>query len=93
MTPPQHPWFLTPKAIDGIATQCGLLPSNCVYPWKTIPLSLVAYQLKRITGWSPMSDLLNAVGVPLNLFDAMRVTLRKAPTKTSGPAMGGAHAT
>lgn len=36
-----------------------------------------------------MSDLLNAVGVPLNLFDAMRVTLPKHRPRLQGQRWAG----
>jgi SAM-dependent methyltransferase len=33
MTPPQHLWFFTPKAIEGLALQCGLKVEEVRYPW------------------------------------------------------------
>ena len=79
LTPPQHLWFFTPKAIDHMARRSGLRTLRVKYPWKLIPVSLIAHQAKRMLGWNwlPIPKLLSAVGVPVNLFDAMRISLRK----------------
>lgn len=79
MTPPQHLSFFTPKSIAGLARQNGLAVESLKHPWKLVPLALVAYQLKRMLGLQRVAlpDMLNNIGIPLNLFDAMRATLRK----------------
>jgi len=48
------------------------------HPWKTVPLSLIAFQLARMAGLHRRAQSsASQIGVPVNLFDAMRVVLRK----------------
>jgi 2-polyprenyl-3-methyl-5-hydroxy-6-metoxy-1,4-benzoquinol methylase len=78
MTPPQHLWYFTPRSFRHIAHFLGLRLESITRPWKVVPLSLALYQLGRMFsrrftttgGWS-------TVGIPVNLFDAVRVILRK----------------
>jgi SAM-dependent methyltransferase len=81
MTPPQHLWFFTQESIRRLAASLGLEVAACDHPWKIVPLSLIAFQLKRMLGWDAASRPKgSAIGVPVNLFDAMRVILRRPPT-------------
>lgn len=50
------------------------------YPWKIVPLSLILYQLPRVLGVQAqnMPKLGKRIGIPVNLFDAMRVILKSA---------------
>jgi SAM-dependent methyltransferase len=78
MTPPQHLWFFGRETISRLAGSLGLRVERIDHPWKIIPLSLIKFQLRRmlhlpLCAQSPAPDL----GIPLNLFDAMRVVLRK----------------
>jgi SAM-dependent methyltransferase len=78
MTPPQHLWFFGRESISRLAGSLGLRVERIDHPWKIIPLSLIKFQLRRmlhlpLCAQSPAPDL----GIPLNLFDAMRVVLRK----------------
>jgi SAM-dependent methyltransferase len=78
MTPPQHLWFFTPKSIERLAQSAGLHLETCDHPWKLVPLSLIAFQLKRIAGVKPGPRHGGSrIGVPVNMFDAMRCVLRK----------------
>jgi SAM-dependent methyltransferase len=82
MTPPQHLWFFTGAAMAGMARATGLAIDRADHPWKIVPLSLVTFQLRRMLGWRRHGDDHapgGGVGLPLNLFDAMRVVLRKPP--------------
>jgi SAM-dependent methyltransferase len=83
MTPPQHLWFFTGSAMAGMARAAGLEVDHADHPWKIVPLSLVTFQLRRMLGWPRHGDSGGGpgggVGLPLNLFDAMRVVLRKPP--------------
>jgi len=83
MTPPQHLWFFTQRAMAGMARAVGLAVEHADHPWKIVPLSLVTFQLRRMLGWRGQGDCGSGrgggVGLPLNLFDAMRVVLRKPP--------------
>ena len=79
MTPPQHLWFFTTASMQRLAARSGLHLENLDHPSKIVPLSLVTFQLRRMFGRpsSPPSHASN-IGLPVNLFDAMRVVLSKA---------------
>jgi SAM-dependent methyltransferase len=76
MTPPQHLWFFTPDSIARLADSLGLKLERLDHPWKRVPLSLVMFQLRRMLGL-PARAGKSRIGLPINLFDAMRVVLRK----------------
>lgn len=74
MTPPQHLFFFTAKSMHAMLARHGLKVVSLTYPWKKVPLSLIGYQLERLTHLPlarPSRQL--RVGLPLNLFDAFRV--------------------
>jgi SAM-dependent methyltransferase len=78
MTPPQHLWFFSQDSIRRMAASLGLAVEHLDHPWKTVPLSLITFQLGRMLGLSPSPvQATSRVGLPVNLFDAMRVILRK----------------
>jgi SAM-dependent methyltransferase len=81
MTPPQHLFFYSRSTIRLLLQKEGFEVLAISYPWKKVPLSLMLYQispaLHRIL--SPAAGI--AIGIPINLFDAMLVLARKA-----GPA-------
>jgi SAM-dependent methyltransferase len=80
MTPPQHLWFFTADSIERMAGAIGLELCRIDHPWKRVPLSLIVQLISRYTGLDlPRSVLtsLSKIGMPVNLFDAMRVVLRK----------------
>ena len=78
MTPPQHLWFFTRESIRRMVMPLGMSIEHFDHPGKIVPLSLIVFQLKRMLGLpgSPPSGA-SRIGVPVNLFDAMRVVLRK----------------
>jgi SAM-dependent methyltransferase len=82
MTPPQHLWFFTRQSMHRLATGLGLRVERIDTPWKLVPLSLMLFQLQRMLGLSARSTPSVAgashIGVPVNLFDTMRVVLRKS---------------
>jgi SAM-dependent methyltransferase len=80
MTPPQHLWFFTRESICRMAAGLNLAVEHLDHPWKVVPLSLIFFQMRRMLGL-PARPLRSAssLGVPINLFDAMRVVLRKPP--------------
>src|SRR5215472_2499873 len=81
MTPPQHLWFFTPESIGRLSHSLGLELESCNHPWKIVPLALVQFQMRRWLGASQrLSTFANRVGLPVNLFDAMRCVLRKPET-------------
>ena len=78
MTPPQHLWFFTRESLRRMAATLGLTMEHFEHPAKIVPLSLIMFQLRRMIGLrGPLGAVANQVGIPVNLFDAMRVVLRK----------------
>jgi SAM-dependent methyltransferase len=82
MTPPQHLWFFTPESMRRLSAGLGLRLEHLDHPWKVVPLSLIAFQLRRMLGIGAGGAIprgyASAIGVPVNLFDAMRIVLRSA---------------
>ena len=77
MTPPQHLWFFTRQSMQRLASGLGLAVEHLDHPWKLVPASLIAFQLQRMLGLRSASAVgASAIGVPVNLFDTMRVVLR-----------------
>ena len=77
MTPPQHLWFFTRKSLKKMASSLGLALEHADHPFKIVPLSLVMFQLRRMLRLPPTSRPFPTIGLPVNLFDAMRAVLRK----------------
>ena len=78
MTPPQHLWFFTRESLRRMAARQNLRMEHFDHPAKVVPLSLIVFQLRRMFGMRGAPVLTaSGVGVPVNLFDAMRVVLRK----------------
>jgi len=78
MTPPQHLWFFTAESMRRLGARLDLRVERIDRPWKIVPLSLILFQLKRMLRiGSASAPGLGRIGVPVNLFDAMRVVLRK----------------
>jgi len=50
----------------------------CDHPWKIVPLALIRFQMRRLLGVTapPSTAAKNRMGLPINLFDAMRCVLR-----------------
>jgi SAM-dependent methyltransferase len=79
MTPPQHLWFFTQASMRRLASGLGLAVEHLDHPWKIVPASLIAFQLRRMLGLNSASIAsASRIGIPVNLFDAMRIVLRKA---------------
>jgi hypothetical protein len=80
MTPPQHLWFFTQDSIRRLAVGLGLAVERFDHPWKIVPASLIAFQLQRMLGLRGTAVAsASRLGIPVNLFDAMRIVLRRAP--------------
>jgi SAM-dependent methyltransferase len=89
MTPPQHLWYFTPDSIARMAAAAGLEVAQISHPWKRVPLSLILQLISRYTGLElprPMPASLSRIGLPVNLFDAMRIVLRKPRAARSASA-------
>lgn len=83
MTPPQHLWYFTRASMKKLADRHGLEVVTVRHPWKTVPLALILFQLARTVGLrikAPEHGRLSRLGVPVNLFDAMSVVLRRPAT-------------
>lgn len=80
MTPPQHLSFFEPKTIRLLLESTGFEVLQIQKPWKRVPLNLAVYQLTRRLGIQMMQTAgIGSFGIPVNLFDAMRVTARRLP--------------
>jgi SAM-dependent methyltransferase len=78
MTPPQHLWYFTRASIERISQPLGLVLESYDHPWKIVPISLIAFQIKRMLGMRTIpASTRSTTGLPVNLFDAMRIVLRK----------------
>jgi 2-polyprenyl-3-methyl-5-hydroxy-6-metoxy-1,4-benzoquinol methylase/predicted RNA-binding Zn-ribbon protein involved in translation (DUF1610 family) len=78
MTPPQHLWFFTPESIRRMSARLALSVQSLGHPWKLVPVSLLLFQLRRMLGLRVVKIAKGGgLGVPVNLFDAMRIVLRK----------------
>ncbi|NVO16831.1 MAG: class I SAM-dependent methyltransferase [Rhodoplanes sp.] len=78
MTPPQHLWFFTVESLHRLAAAHGLVVAHVDHPWKIVPASLILHQLGRMTGLGARTvPAASRLGLPVNLFDAIRVVLRK----------------
>jgi len=78
MTPPQHLWYFTQASMSRMATSIGLSLEFSDHPWKIVPLSLILFQLRRMLGLRIEPAPGSRIGLPINLFDAMRLVFRKA---------------
>jgi SAM-dependent methyltransferase len=77
MTPPQHLWYFTRESVRRLGHPLGLSIESFDHPWKIVPISLIAFQIGRMLGIGSSVATASRLGVPVNLFDAMRVVLRK----------------
>lgn len=78
MTPPQHLWYFTPRSLEQMGESLGLDLEYIDHPFKKVPLGLIVYQFCRYLSLSPhLPSWIHRIGLPINLFDAMRVVLRK----------------
>jgi hypothetical protein len=78
MTPPQHLFFFAPGNLAMLLHRHGFEVEKCVHPWKLVPLGLAAYQvINRLGIRARPPRSLAAVGVPVNLYDVVRVVARK----------------
>jgi SAM-dependent methyltransferase len=75
MTPPQHLWFFSPATLGALLARHGFRVESVDHPWKRVPLALMAFQAARYLGGQALVKRLPIRGaIPVNLFDAMRVT-------------------
>lgn len=77
MTPPEHLFFFTEKSLRKMLERVGFEVVDVRHPWKLVPVGLVIHQIATKLKLPPPRAVGSSVGVPLNLFDAMRVVARK----------------
>lgn len=78
MTPPQHLWFFNSESMRELSRSLGLKLEACDHPWKLVPLSLIGFQIRRMLGLRRSNAGHSShIGIPVNMFDAMRCVLRK----------------
>lgn len=79
MTPPQHMCFFSVTGIQKIAKTLGFEVLSISHPWKFVPLSLIIYQAMRMLRIPPhnFKFISKKLFLPINLFDAMQVILKK----------------
>jgi SAM-dependent methyltransferase len=74
MTPPQHLYFYSAETLRRLLGRFGFRVVEISRPWKVVPVGLMAYQVASRVGLPiPRFAALNAIGFPVNLFDALRV--------------------
>ncbi len=67
MTPPQHLWFFTRESIRRISHPLGLSIESCDHPWKIVPISLIAFQVRRMLGMrSAGTSKISGIGLPVS---------------------------
>ena len=79
MTPPQHLWYFTLESIRIWARRTGMRLEAHDHPGKIVPLSLIVFQVGRMLGRQSSAPPGSSVGLPVNLFDAVRIVLRQVP--------------
>jgi 2-polyprenyl-3-methyl-5-hydroxy-6-metoxy-1,4-benzoquinol methylase/Zn ribbon nucleic-acid-binding protein len=80
MTPPFHLWYFTADSLARLGAAAGLAIAEVAHPWKQVPAALVLQLLGQSlgVGWPPsLLSKASRFGIPVNLFDAMSVVLRK----------------
>jgi SAM-dependent methyltransferase len=78
MTPPQHLFFFTKKSMLEMLRAAGFKVVSWSHPTKLVPLSLVFFQLGRLIRNKPFTVRgLSGAGIPVNLFDSMRVIAQR----------------
>lgn len=79
MTPPQHLFFFSKQTLAQMLGRLGFEVVESSHPWKVVPLSLLAFQMQRMFGLpNPAAPRLGSLGIPVNLFDALRLVARRA---------------
>ena len=80
MTPPQHLYFYSEDTLHRLLARFGFRVVEVTRPWKVVPVGLMAYQVaSRLRLPIPKFAALNAIGLPVNLFDAVRVIAVREP--------------
>ena len=80
MAPPFHLWYFNKKSLEMMGLRHGLEIIKYEHPWKIVPLELIIQQGLLMLGFAKQVSLprfMKGIGLPVNLFDAMRVVYKK----------------
>lgn len=78
MTPPGHLYFYTPDSLGRMLERSGYEVLDIAHPTKIVPVGLAVHLLtSRLGLGTRWIQPLCRIGVPLNLFDVMRVVARR----------------
>lgn len=79
MSPPLHLWYFTPTSLRILLGRFGCRQENISRPWKRVPMDLIVRQAASMLHLPrpALPPALSGLGLPANLFDAMRVVFRK----------------
>ena len=78
MTPPQHTFFFSSNTLKRLVKKAGFKIQSSTAPNKIIPLGLPFYQIgSRIGVRIKRLEQINSVGIPVNLFDTVRIIAEK----------------
>jgi SAM-dependent methyltransferase len=81
LTPPLHLWFFTSKSLTLLFERKNCRVEHLSYPWKLVPLELILSQASSMLGikWAwKLPSVVRNVGLPANVFDAIRMVVRKS---------------
>jgi hypothetical protein len=77
MTPPKHLFYFSHTTLPALLDRLGFTLVRCDRPWKYVPVGLAAYQMGSRLGVRVRALESIPIGLPVNLFDAIRVLARK----------------
>lgn len=80
MAPPLHLWYFSPESLTRLGARFGLEVVSCSHPWKIVPIELILHQAGIMIGSKAkpsVPKLIKHLGLPANLFDAVRIVFRK----------------
>jgi SAM-dependent methyltransferase len=78
MTPPQHTYFFSVRTLQNLLERLCFKSIRIDRPWKLVPMGLAVYQIGSRLGLQLRSvEWLSNIGMPINLFDTVRIAARK----------------
>jgi SAM-dependent methyltransferase len=79
VAPPLHLWYFTTGSLQQMFGRFRCRLVDLSHPWKFVPLELVVDQAALMIGLRGLRlpRVLHRIGLPANLFDAMRLVFRK----------------
>lgn len=78
MTPPQHTFFFSKTTLSTVIEKAGYKIKLAEAPWKIVPFGLPFYQVGSRIGFRvKFLENINSFGLPVNLFDTIRIIAKK----------------